>query len=143
VNTTTETNWFGRNWKWALPTGCLTLLLLVGGFVAAIIFFVFSLMKSNEAYQHALSIASHDPEVVAALGQPIQDGWLVTGSTNENGAGGEAQLAIPLSGPRGAGTLYVEARKSAGQWRYVTMAVEVDANKQRIDLLDAPTEPAR
>jgi len=137
VNTATEKNWFGRNWKWALPTGCLGVFVLIGGFVAAIFFFVFSLMKSSDAYQHSLETARHDPEVVAALGEPIKEGWFVTGNTEENGGAGQAQLSIPLSGPKGGGTLYVEARKSAGEWHYVAMTVQLDAGK-RIDLLDAP-----
>ena len=137
MNTSTEKNWFGRNWKWAAPTGCLGLVLLVGAFIATIMFFVFSMMKSNDAYQHSLQVASHDPEVVAALGEPIQDGWLFTGSTDESGGAGSDHLSNPLSGPRGGGTLYVEAKKSAGEWHYATMAVQLDSGT-RIDLLDEP-----
>ena len=143
MNATTEKNWFGRNWKWAAPAGCLTLLLLVGGFIAAIFFFVFTMMKSTEAFQHSLDTARKDPEVIAALGEPIREGWFVTGNTEESGPSGQAQLSIPLSGPKGGGTLYVEARKSAGEWRYATMVVEVEGTGNRIDLLDAPPELPR
>ena len=136
MDTNTEKNWFGRNWKWAVPTGCLTLVLLVCGFVAAIFLFVFSIMKTSEAFQHSMETARKDPEVVAALGTPIQEGWFVTGNTEENGPTGQAQLSIPIKGPKGGGTLYVEARKSAGEWRYATMVVELDGSGQRIDLLD-------
>ena len=134
-------NWFGRNWKWAAPTGCLLLVLLVGAFISAIFFFVFSMMKSNDAYQHSLETARANPAVVAALGQPIEDGWLVTGNFEESGGAGQAQFSIPLSGPKGSGTLYVEARKSAGQWDYSTMALEMDTSKQRVDLLETPPQP--
>jgi len=138
VDSNGNTNWFGRNWKWAAPTGCLLLVLLVALFVGSIFFFVFSMMKSNDAYQHGLATARKDPEVVMALGQPIQEGWFVSGNFEENGASGQANFSIPVSGPKGAGTLYVEARKAAGQWNYSTMVLEVEASKQRIDLLDAP-----
>ena len=132
-----EKSWFGRNWKWAAPTGCLTLLLLVGAFIATIFFFVFSMMKANDAYQHSLETARHNPEVVAALGQPISDGWFVTGNFEDNGATGVANFSIPVSGPKGGATVYVEAHKHAGQWQYDTMVVELDANHQRIDLQQA------
>jgi hypothetical protein len=136
-------NWFGRNWKWFVPVGCLTMVVLVCAFVAAIFFFVFSMMKTNDAYQHALDAARHDPEVVSALGQPIEEGWLVSGNFEENGASGQASFAIPVSGPKGSGTIFVEAKKSAGTWNYDTMAVAVDGSGKRIDLLDAPVEAGK
>jgi len=137
-----NSNWISRNWKWAAPTGCLLVVLLVLCFVSAIFFFVFSMMKSNDAYQHALAAARQDPEAVAALGQPLEEGWFVSGNFEENGASGQASFSIPVSGPKGSGTVYVEARKSAGQWNYSTMVLEVDASRQRIDLGDSPAVPA-
>ena len=141
MNSDGNTNWFSRNWKWAAPTGCLLVVLLVALFVGSIFFFVFSMMKSNDAYQHALATARKDPEVVMALGQPIEEGWFTSGNFEENGASGQVNFAIPVSGPKGSGTVYVEARKAAGQWNYSTMVLEVEASKQRIDLLDAPPAP--
>jgi hypothetical protein len=129
-----EGSWASRNWKWAAPTGCLLFVLLVGAFIGTIFFFIFSMMKSNAAYQHSLEAARHNPEVVAALGEPIQDGWLVSGNFQENGPSGVANFSIPVSGPKGAATIYVEAHKSAGQWNYNTLVVELDANHARIDL---------
>lgn len=140
--TETQGNWFGRNWKWAAPTGCLLLVLLVGAFIATIFFFVFSMMKSNDAYQHSLEAARHDPQAVAALGAPIADGWFVSGNFEENGPSGVANFSIPVSGPKGAGTIYVEARKSAGQWTYPTLLLEVEATKERIDLRDTDPQGA-
>jgi len=143
MNEDAQKNWFGRNWKWAAPTGCLLLVLLVGAFIASIFFFVFSMMKSNDAYQHALETARANPAVVAALGQPIQEGWFVSGNFEESGGKGQASFSIPLSGPKGSGTLYVEASKSAGHWDYSTMALEMDSSQQRVDLLEAPTAPSQ
>jgi hypothetical protein len=142
VNTVTEDrNWFARNWKWAAPTGCLLLFVLVGAFVAAIFYFVFSLMKSNDAYQHALEAARHDPQVVASLGEPMKEGWFVSGNFEENGPSGSANLSIPLSGPKGGATIYVEAHKNAGLWTYNTLVVELDATHQRIDLNEPQALP--
>jgi hypothetical protein len=123
----------GKKLTLAIGGGCLVLVLLVGGFVAAIGFFVFSLMKSNDAYQHAMELARHDPEVVAALGEPIKDGWLVTGHTEQSGGAGNAQVSSSLSGPKGSAQLYVEARMIAGQWHYDTLVVKLDGGRQ-VDL---------
>jgi hypothetical protein len=51
--------------------------------------------------------------VIEAIGSPISQTGIVSGNTNVNGPNGEANLSIPLSGPKGKATLYVEARKSA------------------------------
>jgi Cytochrome oxidase complex assembly protein 1 len=83
----------------------------------------------------ALARAKADPAVIEALGSPIKDGFLVSGNTNVNGASGESNLAIPISGPKGKGTIYVSANKSLGQWNYSGLIVEVEQTHERIDLL--------
>jgi Cytochrome oxidase complex assembly protein 1 len=47
---------------------------------------------------------------------------------------GEANPSIPLSGPKGKATLYVEAKKSADTWFFQTMVVKIERNGERIDL---------
>ena len=96
---------------------------------------VFSAMKSTDVYREALARAKADPTVIKALGSPIKDGFLVSGNTNVNGASGESNLAIPISGPKGKGTIYVSANKSLGQWNYSGLVVEVGQTHERIDLL--------
>lgn len=128
-------NWWSRNWKWLVPSGCLTILLLFAVFIFAIISFAFGIMKSTDVYKDALAQVRADPAVIEALGSPIKDGMILSGSTNVNGASGKADLAIPISGPKGKGTIYVVAEKSAGLWNYSILAVEISETKKRIDLL--------
>ena len=135
-----------------MPTGCLGLFLLFCAFVAVIIVTVFSAIKSNDAYKKAVARAKADPRVTAALGTPIKEGLFVSGSTKVNGASGKSDLSIPIHGPNGAATIYVNAIKSAGEWRYRTIIVKIAKTGQKIDLTrsakeskpDAPeqTEPA-
>src|SRR6266404_2068327 len=75
------------------------------------------------------------PAVIEALGSPITVGFLVSGNTNVNGASGEANLSIPVSGPKGKGTIYVAATKSLGRWNYSGLVLEIANTHQRIDLL--------
>src|SRR5438105_7409583 len=42
-------NWWERNWKWFVPTGCMTLIVLAMLFVACIVFFALSILKSSDA----------------------------------------------------------------------------------------------
>jgi Cytochrome oxidase complex assembly protein 1 len=134
-------NWWTRNWKWFVPTGCLTVLVLFLVFVASIVIIVFGAIKSTDPYKDAIARVKMHPAVVEALGSPIKEGFFVSGSTNVNGAAGEANLAIPISGPKGKGTIYVKAGKSLGRWSYSDMVVEIQATRDRIDLLKGPAPP--
>lgn len=130
-----KTNSWKRNWKWFVPLGCFTVALLFLVFVGSIVLIVFSAMKSTDVYKEALARTKADPAVTEALGSPIKDGFLVSGNTNVNGASGESNLAIPISGPKGKGTIYVSATKSLGRWIYSGLVVEVSGTHERIDLL--------
>ena len=133
--TATESKLVGRNWKWFVPVGCLGLLTISIGFVSLIFFLVFSVMKSSDVYKEAISIAEAHPTVQEVIGTPLEEGTFVAGNLNTSGASGEADLAIPISGPNGKGTLYAVAEKSAGQWTFSTLVVEKKETGQRIDLL--------
>jgi Cytochrome oxidase complex assembly protein 1 len=131
-------NWWKRNWKWFVPLGCLSIAVLFVAFVASVVLIVFSAVKSTDVYKDALVRAKADRAVIEALGSPITEGFLVSGNTNVNGASGEANLSIPIAGPKGNGTIYVAARKSLGQWNYSGLVVEIAKTHQRIDLLQRP-----
>jgi hypothetical protein len=126
-------SWWSRNWKWLVPTGCFTFTALAVLFVVCITFFVFSILKSSDAYKTAVSRAKSNQRVVAALGTPIQEGMFTSGKSNVNGPSGEADLAIPISGPNGKATIYAVATKSAGEWTFSKLIVKVDGGKT-IDL---------
>jgi len=136
---TRKPNWWQRNWKWFVPLGCFSVTLLFLAFVGSILVIVFSAMKSTEVYSEALARAKADPAVIEALGSPIKEGFLISGNTNVNGASGESNLAIPISGPKGKGPVYVSAIKSLGQWNYPGLVVEVGQTHKRIDLLNNPS----
>ncbi len=127
-------NWWQRNWKWFVPTGCLTFIALGVLFVVCIVFFVFSVLKSSDAYKTALARAKSDQRVVAALGTPIRDGLVPSGKTNVNGPSGEADIGIPISGPKGKATIYAVGTKSADKWTFSKLAVQVEGSDQPIDL---------
>jgi Cytochrome oxidase complex assembly protein 1 len=138
-----QRSWWNRNWKWVVPVGCLVLflpLLVLGGFVGGILAIVFGSIKNTDVCQQALSLAKSNPAVIEALGEPVEDGWFMSGNINTSGSSGSADLSLPLRGPKGKATLYAVATKSAGRWEYQTLAVEVDGRDERIDLLEAERE---
>ena len=136
MNQQHQGNWWGRNWKWFVPVGCSSAIILFVTFIVILLTFVFGLMKSSDAYKEALAKVKTHPAVKTSLGTPIEEGMFVTGNISISGPSGQADLAIPVSGPRGKGTVYVVATKSAGQWTFSTLAVEIKKTKERINLLE-------
>jgi Cytochrome oxidase complex assembly protein 1 len=128
-------NWFQRNWKWFVPSGCLTLIVLFLAFIAGIFAIVEGSFKSSTVYAHALAQANANSHVSETMGKPLKPGWFISGSISVAGDSGDADISIPISGPKGKGTVYVVAKKTEGAWQYQTLQVEVDGHQDRIDLL--------
>ncbi len=99
-----------------------------------VFFFATGIMKETDAYRIALARAEGNSAVIEAIGSPISQTGIVSGKSNVNGPTGEANLSIPLSGPKGKATLYVEAKKSADLWVFQTMVVKIEKTSERIDL---------
>ena len=135
---TPEINWWKRNWKRFVPLGCFTVALLFLALVGSILVIIFSATKSTDVYKEALAHAKANSAVIEALGSPITDGFLVSGNTNVNGASGESNLAIPISGPKGKATIYASATNALGQWKYSGLVVEIGETHRRIDLPRSP-----
>ena len=128
-------SWFARNWMWLVPSGCLTMIVLLLAFIAAIVGMVEMSIKSSGPYTQALALAQASPEVSSKIGRPLKPGWFVSGSINTSGDSGDADISFPVTGPTGKGTVYAVAKKTAGLWHYDTLQIEVDGQADRIDLL--------
>lgn len=133
-----QRNWWQRNWKWAVPVGGLSVLALFAVAIFAMLSLVSGMMRSSEPYRHALAQARASAEVVAALGEPIEAGFMPSGNINISNDTGEANLSIGLEGPDGEATLYVEATRKRKRWSYQTLMV-VLADRD-IDLRDSATD---
>lgn len=126
-----------RSCLWAAGgcCGCLALLLglmvilPVGGGVA-----LFQGLKQSDVYTDAVDAARADARVVDELGEPIETGFLFSGSINTSTNSGDADFSIPLSGPKGDATLYVIAVKRAGVWEFELVEIEIERTGERFDL---------
>ena len=129
-------SWFSRHWVLALSASLTLAACLVG--------LLFYLLRNSEVANIAFEKAQASPVLTERLGQPLQKGWLVSGSIEVTPASGHAELAIPVSGPKSKGTLYVEAQKSAGLWQLKLLQFGGDNSSDRLDLLprveNAPPE---
>lgn len=120
--------------KW-VALGCASLFVLGLAIAAGIVALVMNSLKQSDAYKGALAKVRADSAAVSALGEPIEPGFFVTGTVNIDGPSGDAVLSIPLHGPVGEGTLYLEATKQAGRWTYSLLELAVADSQERIDLL--------
>ncbi len=127
-------SWWGRNWKWLVPLGCLTPLVVCGGGITLIVVVVFGAMKSSDVYKEALERARSSAEVKALLGEPIEPGMMVSGNIEVKNDTGKADLSIPISGPKGSATIRAVADKKAGKWEYSTLEVVPAGGGKNIDL---------
>jgi len=107
-----------------------------------LLFFVASLIRNSEPFKVALQRANDSPEVAAAIGKPLKVGWMISGQINYNGTEGNAQMTIPISGPKGRGTIVISATRHANRWTFQTLEVYVEGQQQPIPLMEpqAPTD---
>ena len=118
-----------RKWtKW----GFVFLACLVPA-VVAMFFGVSYGLKESDAYQGAAAKLASSEAVVNITGSPLATG-LPQGSINISGPSGRADLQFSVSGPKGAGTAYVEAKRELGVWSYPRIVFEDSATRARIEV---------
>jgi hypothetical protein len=132
-------SWLEQNARWKIPLGCLTLLFLVGMFVALVMTVITTSFRNSDVYKQAIAQATANPQVRAQIGEPIKADWLISGELKVSNDTGSANLSIPISGSRGRGTIRAVASKSGGVWRFSCLQVLVVGHRSGIDLL--PTAP--
>lgn len=126
--------WWRRNWRWVTPL----ILLSVLAVFAAVLWFAVSQWsnwsRGSEPYREAMRRARCSVELVAHLGEPIQDGFLPMGSMalNSNGSG-SSEFVVQLRGPRGEARMFMNAERSRGEWDY-PMLYAVTGQADPIDL---------
>lgn len=93
---------------------------LIGGGV----YWAFNGLAKSEAATQALRRASETPAVIDKLGAPLVRGTFATGdySVNSNGTG-RASLNLPISGPKGSGTLVIVGTRADQQWTFSRLVV--------------------
>ncbi len=136
-----KVNWFARHWKLVIALaigGCFLLAAAICVFVVGIL----SILGNSDACKLAVARAQKNPAVIERLGNPIERGRFVGGNVNvQSGGTGNAQLSIPLHGPKGEGTLYVEAKKRSGVWSFQTLQFSQKGDATPLDLLTETAKP--
>ncbi|HKU42177.1 MAG TPA: cytochrome c oxidase assembly factor Coa1 family protein [Polyangiales bacterium] len=119
---------------WAI-TGLAVTAVVIGAAVLGVGAILYGL-KQTDVYKAASQRVASDPQVVAALGSPIETGY-PQGNIEATPASGKAQLRFSVQGPRGEGTAYVDATKDMGRWTFSQLELELDGKPERLVLLPA------
>src|SRR5450432_3964937 len=98
-------SWLEQHPRSKIPLGCLTLLALVGMFVALLMTVITTSFRSSDVYKQAMAQAAANQQVRAQIGDPIKADWLISGELKVSSDSGSANVSIPISGSRGRGTL--------------------------------------
>ncbi|NJN21145.1 MAG: hypothetical protein HC812_08090 [Leptolyngbya sp. RL_3_1] len=118
------------------------MLLVAISLFGSIFYGIIAFLKASHAYQTALDSVQTNEKVKALIGEPIEAGFWVSGEVELSGSSGAADLTLPVTGPKGAGTVYVVGRKTDGAWHYSTLtfrpkAIAPSTEEPTIDLLPA------
>jgi len=132
-----EKSWLERHPRWKIPLGVLTLLFLMALFGAGVISIVMFSFHHSDVYQQSVAKALANPEVHEQFGEPLRIGWFVSGELHVNGSTGAADLGIPISGPRGTGTIRAVASRNSGVWQFSYLQVIPAGKPCCINLLPA------
>ena len=126
--------WWSRNWRWFAPTVLLGSVLLCGGCCLGVYYAMVVVPKSKPPYQMALEHVRNDPQVIEQLGEPVEESdWFPRGEVNEQNGSGRARWFFDVAGPRGKGTVHVEARRIGGRWGLTLLEITPEGG-QRIPL---------
>jgi hypothetical protein len=113
--------------------GCIVIIVL--GVIAGVVIAlgVFTVIKKTDVYKQARDRACNDPRVIAALGEPVTPGFIVTGGVHIDTNGGNANVHFPIKGSRAGGKVDAEATYDGSKWTYSKLLVTPD-NGPPIDL---------
>jgi hypothetical protein len=118
-----------QKWVWIVAALLAAGLVAVVVLAVVIVLGVFGVMRSSDVYREALTRAQASDAVRRELGEPIEPGWYVMGNIDVNNDSGRADLQIPVSGPKGSGTVEATATKRNGVWIYSRLGVELESGK--------------
>jgi hypothetical protein len=117
--------------EWAVA-GIAFWLVLAGLFVA-LYFVIAAVFRNSDVYQIAIAKTMANEEASRGLGVPMSFGFPM-GSIQVSGPSGTARLAIPVEGSKAKGTVYLDAVKDLGEWRFNRLQLEIEGREERIDI---------
>jgi len=122
--------------------GCLGLVAIVVIIIVAIGGIGLKMFRSSGPCQTALNAAQASPGMREKLGEPMELGWLMTGSINSINGSGSANLNILIHGPKGKASVRIIGKSVAGVWNYEEMTATMASSGEKIDLISYIDSPS-
>jgi hypothetical protein len=131
--TTTTTRQAASPGRWILR-GLVVLLLLivllallgVGGWMAYV-----QVKKAAPSFHLALQTVQKDPQVIQALGEPIDDASVLpSGDETVEAERGEASWWFDVKGPKDRAHVYAHANRLGGNWSLSVLEVTTDQGQK-------------
>lgn len=113
----------------------IALVFAVGGLAVGAFLFVRFSQTVKAPMALATSLAQTSPDVRAALGEPLTFGRFPQAKVRPAKSLLNAHIAIPVSGPRGKGTLVEWAQQDAGQWKLCSLVLHTDSDNSILVLV--------
>lgn len=128
-------SWFNRNWKWAVPVGCLSFigLFVIGSIILGVIGFTKVFTGNNNVTEKAIEIINHDATVTEKLGKNIETDGMFSGNISTTNDTGTANISVPIKGDKGTGRTIIKAEKQFDEWKYEQISVKIDETGEVIE----------
>jgi len=133
-----STNSSSKVWKF-VGCGCLALFVIGALGFGGLFYGFFKLLRNNDPYRDSIAAVQGNPAAIAALGEPIKPGIFMTGNISFNNDSGSVNFRIPVSGPKGKGTIQVRGTRANSHtgWVYDVWELRVKGQPDPIPLGNA------
>lgn len=119
-----------RNWAIAAAIVYgLGAVVIIGAIVA-----VFVVLFNLEPFETVKHEARTNPQIARHVGSPVEVGSWTSGSVDDNGQTGDADVTVSVGGPLASGTLRMVSVKQNGVWIVRKMVLTLDDTGQVIGL---------
>ncbi len=115
-----QRGWFARNMLWLIPTIVFLPLLMCLGCCGGLFTIGINALRNAEPYTIAMERIRSEPQITAALGEPIDSDIIgFNGQYNQSpGTGGTADYTFTIRGPSGTAQVYFYAQQNGQQWEF-------------------------
>lgn len=134
-----QKSWFKRNWIWVISlSGCLTFIILLVLGIGSFFYGVTKVLTKSEPSEYAMEMTQSNVQIIESIGEPIEKNGMPSGNISYVNESGEADLQIPVKGPKGDAVVFVKAHKVEGEWIYEELYVLIENTQEKINLALKP-----
>jgi hypothetical protein len=136
-----EKSWWGKNWKWFLPT--LTLIFSLLFWLILSLSFdgnvtdIAQAYSDNSLYEKAIEKAKTNQRVLEVMGEiePIDKLAILEGNAIYSNNNNSVELSVRVKGSKGKGKMDISADKSGAKWKYKKITIRIKEPKEEIQIL--------